>query len=207
MNDQPVYLSHFLLCAAWMLFALIHHVTASEAFKDTCQRKLGDYFKYYRLFYCLTAFVTLAAVLILQFAIISPVLQFPGWMVVALSVPAGATGIALMHTCLYKYFYRLSGIAVLAGEKDAFKLETTGVHKHVRHPLYLGTLLFIWSLFLIFPLWSNLVACASITSYVLLGINSEEKKLVRTFGEDYKRYQRTTPKLIPRIIKMDSNCV
>jgi protein-S-isoprenylcysteine O-methyltransferase Ste14 len=76
-------------------------------------------------------------------------------------------------------------------------LQQGGLHKYVRHPLYLGTLLFIWGLFLIFPLVNNLIAVISVTTYVLFGIKLEEKKLRLEFGESYKKYSKKVPQLIP----------
>jgi len=69
----------------------------------------------------------------------------------------------------------------------------------MRHPLYSGTLLTIWSLLLIFPLLSNLLACLVITVYILIGIQLEEKKLLLDFGEDYRSYASSVPMLIPNI--------
>ena len=76
-------------------------------------------------------------------------------------------------------------------------LQQSGLHKYVRHPLYLGTLLFIWGLFLIFPLMSNIIAATTITMYVLIGMRLEEKKLKIQFGESYIEYVKKVPKLIP----------
>src|SRR5882724_486658 len=72
-------------------------------------------------------------------------------------------------------------------------LELGGLHRYVRHPLYLGTLLSVWGLFLFFPLLSNLLACIMITLYTLLGIRLEEKKLLLQFGETYASYRRKVP--------------
>jgi protein-S-isoprenylcysteine O-methyltransferase Ste14 len=77
-------------------------------------------------------------------------------------------------------------------------LETGGLHRYVRHPLYLGTLLLIWSLFLFFPLLSNLLGCMAITLYTLAGIRLEERKLLLRFGSMYADYCKRTPMLIPR---------
>jgi protein-S-isoprenylcysteine O-methyltransferase Ste14 len=73
----------------------------------------------------------------------------------------------------------------------------TGLHKYVRHPLYLGTFIFIWGLFVLFPLLSLLIADIVITIYTLIGINFEEEKLISDFGKEYTRYQNMVPKIIP----------
>jgi protein-S-isoprenylcysteine O-methyltransferase Ste14 len=86
---------------------------------------------------------------------------------------------------------------VLLKKQIAPVLEKGGLHAYMRHPLYSGTLLFIWALFLIFPFMGNLIACVIITVYTLIGIRMEEKKLVIEFGEEYKSYAHQTPMLIP----------
>jgi protein-S-isoprenylcysteine O-methyltransferase Ste14 len=104
-----------------------------------------------------------------------------------------------MGISIRKYFFKLSGIGVFCHDQRQVSLELCGIHKYLRHPLYLGTLLFAWSLLLFFPLLSNLLACVVMTTYVLLGIQSEEKKLLIIFGVNYQNYRSKTPALIPRI--------
>ena len=91
----------------------------------------------------------------------------------------------------------LSGLRSLAIEDFSNELQITGIHKYVRHPLYLGTFMFIWGLFLVIPLLSLLIANVIITVYTLIGIELEEKKLLSEFGENYRLYRQTVPKLIP----------
>jgi protein-S-isoprenylcysteine O-methyltransferase Ste14 len=76
-------------------------------------------------------------------------------------------------------------------------LQISGVHRYVRHPLYLGTFIFLWGLFLLIPLWSSLIAVVLIQAYTQTGIIFEEKKLVAEFGDQYRDYQQAVPKLIP----------
>lgn len=192
-------MTHALLVTCWALFAVIHHVMANEPFKQWCNLFLGRHFKYYRLIYSIVAIITLAAVLVLQFSIKSPVLKLPLTLTLLLSIPLGFAGVWLMTVCLVKYFYGLSGVAVLAGKDAPSKLEVTGIHRFVRHPLYLGTLLLITSLFFVFPLLSNLICCVSIFSYVLIGIRSEERKLLNKFGHAYAVYKSHTPMIIPKL--------
>ena len=84
----------------------------------------------------------------------------------------------------------------LVGEEN--KLITNGPFNYVRHPLYatllitLPPLLIIWyaDLILIIP-W---VVMFIIAQYVVL---LEERGLVKVFGEDYKRYKKYVPALLP----------
>ena len=97
-----------------------------------------------------------------------------------------------MVTCLRKYFRAVSGIKTFAHENQIPVLQTAGLHSLVRHPLYLGTLIFIWSIFFLVPLWSNLIACGIITIYTVAGIHFEERKLIKEFKEILQRCFPTT---------------
>jgi len=160
---------------------------------------LGSQGRYYRLLYSLFAFLSLGAVLALQFSIKSPALaSFPLLKYLA-GLVIGLPGVALMILSIRKYFLNVSGVKVIFGEDKGPVLELTGIHTYVRHPLYLGTLAVLWSVFLFFPLLNNLIACLAITVYTLIGIRLEERKLLRTFGQQYADYCRRTPMLIPSL--------
>jgi len=83
------------------------------------------------------------------------------------------------------------------------KLATRGWYGKVRHPMILGYLialigvgLFIKSITLIIW-WVPLIGALMIE----FAIASEEKKLLRWFGDEYRKYQNETPVLFPRIFK------
>jgi protein-S-isoprenylcysteine O-methyltransferase Ste14 len=76
-------------------------------------------------------------------------------------------------------------------------LELGGLNRYVRHPLYFGTLLFVWGLFFVFPFLNSLLACIVITLYTVLGAVLEEKKLIKQFGEQYVLYKEQVPMLVP----------
>ena len=63
-------------------------------------------------------------------------------------------------------------------------------YKYVRHPLYLGTLLFIWGIALLWPLAIHLLTAMIITLYTLIGTKYEEKKLLEEYGEEYAAYSK-----------------
>jgi protein-S-isoprenylcysteine O-methyltransferase Ste14 len=73
------------------------------------------------------------------------------------------------------------------------------MHAYVRHPLYSGTLLFVWSIFVGYPYMNNLISCAAMTIYTLIGIYFEEKKLVKEYGPAYNAYRAKVPALIPKL--------
>jgi methanethiol S-methyltransferase len=188
---------HWIILGYWSLFSLLHSALAREIFKSRCRALMGAGFKYYRFLYSIVATISLGLVLDWQFSIRSPDLKISSWLKYVAGLPFGLLGIFLMGASIRKYFFNLSGIGVFFHKNNPGGLELHGLHKYVRHPLYLGTLLFSWSLFLFIPLLSNLIACIVINTYVLIGIRSEERKLTLIFGQLYETYRHKTPRLIP----------
>lgn len=74
-------------------------------------------------------------------------------------------------------------------------LVISGFYRLVRHPLYLFSLILFW----LFPRMTDLTFAffLAATFYFILGTIPEEQKLLATFGEQYRRYRREVPWLIP----------
>jgi protein-S-isoprenylcysteine O-methyltransferase Ste14 len=185
--------------AFWILFGVLHSVLAAGWWKQKMQAWLGRNYKYYPLAYSIFAAVSMTLILVFQFTMQSPLLFIvPLWGKVLAGIPVLA-GLAIMLVICRKYFFYLSGISVFYKTQPDAVLQTNGLHRYMRHPLYAGTLLFIWSLFLLMPYLDHLLACIIITVYTLLGAQIEEKKLIEQFGEKYIRYQQQVPMILPRI--------
>jgi len=187
-----------ILAILWTAFCVLHSVLAGIPVKRRLQARLGKNYKHYRLAYTLFAFATLAAVVLYQVGMERRLLFEPATAVRAAGALVSGTGFLLMMICIRKYFMGLSGLRSLFEERPTPELIISGVHRFVRHPLYLGTFVFLWGLLLIFPYASLLLSNTVITVYTLLGIRLEEQKLIGEFGESYRRYRREVPMLIPR---------
>jgi len=83
--------------------------------------------------------------------------------------------------------------------RDDHQLVTSGVFKHIRHPMYAAHLLWAVAQVLMLHNWiagfSFLVV--SIPQY-LLRVNAEEQMMLEQFGEQYKNYMQRTGRIIPR---------
>jgi protein-S-isoprenylcysteine O-methyltransferase Ste14 len=92
---------------------------------------------------------------------------------------------------LQQVFSRLTGRTMPA---TAFK--TPLLYRYVRHPLYLGILLSLWSV----PAMTagHLLFSTGLSSYILVGIWFEERDLIAQFGERYRRYRAQVGMLVPR---------
>ena len=191
-------LQHIYLVVLWILFCVLHSLLAAGWWKLKMCRLLGQSFRFYRFFYSIFATLSLSVILYLQIVIESPALWSGSAALNFVPVVTGISGIIIMLACTKKYFSAVSGIRAFSRKgNSAPVLQTGGLHRYTRHPLYFGTLLFIWSLFLIFPFLSNLISCCLISVYTIAGIQIEERKLIREFGEVYKNYSRKVPMLIP----------
>ena len=74
-----------------------------------------------------------------------------------------------------------------------------GPYRWVRHPLYLFSLIIIWSC----PIFTldRLLHNGLWTIWILIGATLEERDLVDCFGQAYRSYQKTVPMLLPKDLK------
>ncbi len=94
---------------------------------------------------------------------------------------------------------QLGGIPeVLAGRREQ-RLVTGGIRSRVRHPVYLAHLCEM----LACSLGTGLAVCYALTVFVVLTgaimIRLEDEELEQRFGEEYRKYRRSVPAVMPRI--------
>jgi protein-S-isoprenylcysteine O-methyltransferase Ste14 len=73
--------------------------------------------------------------------------------------------------------------------------ETPLLYRLVRHPMQLGVVLGVWCSATM--TMGHLVLASGMTVYILIGVYFEERDLVNAFGERYRSYQLSVPKLLP----------
>ena len=91
------------------------------------------------------------------------------------------------------------GTAELITEED-HQLFTQGAYRHVRNPMYAGSLVAIVGFGLIFR--SLIILCITFVLYFLglrMRIIEEERVLKEKFGEEFEEYKKRTKRLIPSI--------
>jgi protein-S-isoprenylcysteine O-methyltransferase Ste14 len=195
----PVMPDHLLLCLSWVFFCFFHSALASGRVKNRVAARWPRLHQNYRPLYTLFAVLTFLPIVLFQAGLRSPFLLGSGWRWIG--IPLAFIGIVLMAVCIRKYFMRLSGLkTLLTSHTGPPELRIDGVHRFVRHPLYLGTFLFIWGFFLVVPQLSLLLSNLIIHGYTLIGLRFEEEKLVGTFGGQYERYREEVPGLVPRFL-------
>ena len=192
---------HIWLTVYWTLYCVLHSLLAATGWKLRMRHWLGDRYRFYRPVYSLFAALSLLAILIYQFRIVSSALLVISLPFRLLAVTLLVMGLFFMWQSIRKYFFYLSGIDVIIDKPAEVKLETSGLHRFVRHPLYFGTLLVIWNIFLWFPSFANGISVIIITLYTLIGTRLEEQKLVKEFGAAYINYRHEVGMLFPKIFR------
>lgn len=108
-----------------------------------------------------------------------------GW----LGRAAQLLGLALtVRTAALLDVLELAGIRMAQGETRPSPMKVVGPYRWVRHPLYLGWLLFVFGV----PLMTADRLTFAVTSavYLAIGIPFEERSLVASLGEPYRDYLR-----------------
>lgn len=177
----------------WIVYGVLHSVLAGRHLKKRIEKRIRNY----RLLYTLFAFVFFIAIIWYQVRITSYKLFSGNTFILIAGTTLALSGLVVMLVCIKKYFMTISGLRSLFKAEHSNELLVKGIHRYIRHPLYLGTFAFIWGLFLLMPYLSLLVANTVITAYTLIGIGFEERKLVAEFGSAYRQYQKDVPKLVP----------
>ncbi|HSN62255.1 MAG TPA: NnrU family protein [Ferruginibacter sp.] len=187
---------HLLLSLLWLAYCLFHSLLANARVKTFVYSRLKLSATTYRLLYNIIALGLLFAVWFFHRGVKSPVLFQINLLSRILSFLFIAIGVVIMILCIIKYFKQLSG---LFKESKTGNLQTNGLHRWMRHPLYAGTFLFLLGLLLFWPSYKNVLAVGIIIIYTLAGAWLEEKKLIIQFGKAYQDYQSKVSMIIPRI--------
>ncbi len=193
-------MEYFFLILIWGFYFAIHSVMASTGLKKYVRRRFVALSPYYRIVYNLLALLLLMPIYLFQKSI-SPMILFNGGVFVnvigGLVMFVGMVfGALAFRNYSGKEFIGLDFQNENAGFEKG-NLNVTGLNKYVRHPLYFATLLIVWGCFIIRPTLMVLVIDSVISVYLVVGTKIEEKKLIAEFGEQYIRYKKRVPMLIP----------
>lgn len=186
-------------------YGLLHSVLASHEVKSAVQSRLGDraYHGLYRVGFNLVAVATILPILWL-------VAAYPGervydlgdgWALPLLVIRVvGLVGfvVSLVQIDLWRFAGLRQLYHYVAGKELPLRdepLTTSGVYGWVRHPLYLFSLMLIWSVGSVNEAMFGLNV--GITLYFLVGSYYEEKRMVQSYGADYLDYRERVACLVP----------
>jgi protein-S-isoprenylcysteine O-methyltransferase Ste14 len=105
-------------------------------------------------------------------------------------------GAALRVGAIAVLKHRFSGLVAIQPDHE---LATGGLYRVIRHPGYLGLLLWLAGWCLVFRSGAGLIVTGSLVIPLITRINAEEALLVSEFGKAYDRYRRGTWRLLPYI--------
>lgn len=197
-------MKYLIVIIIWVGFAFIHSLLIDLRFSEWASRVMGRFYPYYRLIYNLLSLTLFIAFLKYSRCIDTHlVITFmPPWTILQYSLLL-ASGLVIIWAFLSYDTLEFIGIRQIreqgGNENAASKTITSkGLLGVVRHPMYLATIVFMWSLN---STRVDILVHLVLTTYILIGINLEERKLIKQFGLAYIDYQKQVPALIPYIKK------
>jgi protein-S-isoprenylcysteine O-methyltransferase Ste14 len=172
----------------------------SETATGFLKRRLGDSFRFYRLFFNAVALLTLIPVLwyahsLRREAIFrwEGVWLVPQYLLLACGILLVAAGGKHYSLGQFVGISQLRG-ASCGGLATGGGIDSSGVLGLVRHPWYTAVVLLLWAGDLDM---TALVGNGVLTVYIVAGTLLEERKLVREFGDAYRSYQGRVSMFVP----------
>jgi protein-S-isoprenylcysteine O-methyltransferase Ste14 len=179
---------YLILVAGWVAYFAIHSGLASPAIKQRY------HFRGYRVVYVIISVAGFLALLLYNGSIAAEHFFVSSGPPRYVSLMLTTFGVMIIQSSFRQYTFM--GFVGVKEEKSG--LRTDGILKHVRHPIYSGTILVIIGFFLFIPNLPTLVSCICMLAYLPIGILLEERKLIATYGDAYREYRSRVPALIPR---------
>ncbi|KJR40911.1 NnrU [Candidatus Magnetoovum chiemensis] len=209
------YLNIVYITIIFGLFALLHSILVTDKVKKLSVRFLGELFvkSAYRFIYTVISVLTIVIALHLirtlpDAIVFNPPVYIKVGMYLFQIIGAVITLLAFRKISglefvgvkqLYGYFKSGSVEGNIEGVKDD-QLITSGVYGLVRHPLYLGGILFVT---FNTHLSVNYIALSILADiYFIFGGIIEERRFVNKYGQAYIQYQRDVPQFIPFLYKL-----
>lgn len=94
----------------------------------------------------------------------------------------------------------LGWLSLLQNIRPVFPdMPTTGLFRLIRHPIYLGFTLTLWTV----PVWTpdQLAVAISFTAYCLIAPRLKERRFTRLYGERFSVYAARVPYVVPRVMR------
>ena len=106
-------------------------------------------------------------------------------------------GLILRYISIKALGKHFSGYAEI---KDNHELVKEGIYKYIRHPAYLGILIYYLGLPLVLnAYYSEIIGFVIMVFAIYWRIKNEERLLIEKFGDEYKTYMNQTGALWPKI--------
>jgi methanethiol S-methyltransferase len=187
-----------ILIILWLIFGISHSLLAASNVRAFFEKLSPNKPHLYRLIYNAISLILLYLIAIktIEFNELIPI--FNDYFLIKL------IGVVLILSSVYVLFgvakqMDLKAFFGFKNEEITEGLMTDGWYKIVRHPLYFGLFLLFLGFFFVFPTVGIAISVAFSQLYVVIGIEFEERKLRRIFGQQYVDFSRGKKKFIPFI--------
>ncbi len=189
----------------FLFFAITHSLLATDYIKSKAEKLLGNGFRFYRIIYTLISFLTFAPAFLIW-------VSFTGSTPLVYSLPERLYPVIILIRLgalgMFVYVSYQTDILEFIGIRQKAKniLITSGAYGVVRHPLYTGGIIVLFTKMEMSQL--DLIAVLLVSIYLIIGAFIEERRLVSVFGEEYRKYQQQVSMFIPVkwVIRMKSKC-
>jgi len=193
-------LKYLLLALAWTAYCTLHSAMISETATGFLKRRLGDSFRFYRLFFNSIAMLTLIPVLWYSHSLRqAAIFRWEGVWLVPQYLLLGCGILLVVAGGRHYSLGQFVGISQLRGASSGGLatgggIDSSGVLGVVRHPWYTAVVLLLWARDLDM---AALVGNGVLTVYIFVGTLLEERKLVHEFGDAYRSYQERVSMFVP----------
>jgi protein-S-isoprenylcysteine O-methyltransferase Ste14 len=120
-------------------------------------------------------------------------LQHP--LVLGLGIVA-AVGALIMFRLTHKALGAMWSVSLQL--KQEHRLVTSGVYRHLRHPMYTAFWLMALAQALLVPNWvAGLAGLVGFGTLYVLRVGEEERMMEEAFGDEYRAYSARTKRIIP----------
>lgn len=123
----------------------------------------------------------------------SEFINIPGW----IKFPVGISILVLGF-----YLAKKSMKMVFGTKKDHPEIINNNIYEKVRHPMYLGSLLFYLGVTILMCSFPLLITFMIIFIFYNFIARYEEKLLIKQFGNDYIQYKKRVRRWIPKLLNM-----
>lgn len=186
-----------------LFFFAQHSLMAQKKFRLWLTRFLPA--KYYGAYYAVTSGIVVLVLVIFWQETTYTLISLQGFLRLIPRVIFGLAianvGWTILTLGIFVNFRLQPMVDDLRGRKSPSPLVTNrGPYRWIRHPLYLSSLLMIWSN----PdlTFDRLLFNLMFTVWVVIAILLEEQRLVTAYGQAYRNYQNSVPMLIPLRINL-----
>lgn len=196
-------MKNYLLCALWTLWCFLHSFLVTTRTTAWFRNQLGGKYIFYRIFYNLFSLITALPLFYWQRTIPGPtVVPLPPYLIILKYIALISSVIIIAGAFLSFDILKFIGIRQRASG-DQQKEEGPVIKKHglygiVRHPMYLGGIIFFTASMTHAPL-PQFLGYLILAIYMIIGTVREDRRLLRELGNVYGNYQKEVPMIIPRI--------